>query len=358
MRLLLRADASHQIGTGHVMRCLALAQAWQDIGGHATLSTAENAPGIRDLLEAEGVDVVRLSTQPGADDDAVQTAETALRLGADWVVADGYRFGSRYQEILKRMGCRLLFIDDYGHAGHYSADVVLNQNLHASEHLYADREPYTRLLIGRPFLLLRREFLEWKGWERQISGAARRVMVTLGGSDPHNTTSRVIDALEQIDVEGLEVVVVVGASNRHRDGLLAERRGSRLRIEFRDNVARMSELMAWADVAVSAGGSTCWEMAFMGLPAVAIVLAENQRSIVCSLAESGAVVNAGWHSALSRDSLAALLTGLVREREARHRMSQRGRGLVDGLGAKRVAELLRLGPSTTKRGDGDCASSS
>ena len=115
--LVIRADADSRMGTGHVMRCLALAQAWQDAGGRALFLMAAVPPALKTRLESEDMEVAPLQATPGSPEDAGETAALARSCGADWVVADGYHFGADYQRLLKDSGLRLLCIDDYGHAG-------------------------------------------------------------------------------------------------------------------------------------------------------------------------------------------------------------------------------------------------
>ena len=266
--LVIRADADSRLGTGHVMRCLALAQAWQDAGGRALFLMAPAPPALKTRLLSEGMEVLALEHGSGSPEDARETAQLARSRGADWVVVDGYHFGADYQRLIKDSGLRLLCIDDYGHAAHYSADLVLNQNINATEELYPSREANTRLLLGTRYVLLRREFWPWRGWRREIPAVARKVLVTLGGGDPDNVTLKVIQALAQVEIEGLEAVVVVGAANPHLQELQAVVKDLPFPIRLESNVTNMPELMAWADVAITAGGSTCWESAFMGLPAL------------------------------------------------------------------------------------------
>ena len=110
-------------------------------------------------------------------------------------MVDGYQFNADYQRALKAAGFRVLFLDDYGHATHYSADLVLNQNAYANEKMYAARESYTRLLLGTDYCLLRREFSSWRGWKREIAPIGTKILVTMGGSDPENFTTDVVEAL-------------------------------------------------------------------------------------------------------------------------------------------------------------------
>lgn len=338
--LLIRADASAHIGTGHMMRCLALAQAWQDAGGHAIFAMAMQAPAPETRLGEEGMETVHLATQPGSADDAGQTVDLARRAGALTVVVDGYHFDAEYQRIIKDAGLRLLFIDDYGHADYYWADLVLNQNIHAHAGLYANRASYTQLLLGTRYVLLRREFLKWREWEREIPDVARKVLVTLGGGDPDNVTLKVIHALQQAQIDGLEAVVVVGGNNPHHEALKSAVRDSQVPIRLKSNVANMPELIAWSDVAISAGGSTCWELAFMGLPNLVLVLAENQRPIAEGLDDAKVAINLGWHTSVSTSEITQAMVQLSKDSVTRSDMAQHGRELVNGGGSSRVITAM------------------
>src|SRR5579864_7920496 len=119
--LLIRADASVAMGTGHVMRCLALAQAWQDSGGRAVFAIADATPSVRQRLQNEGVEVENITAEAGTPLDATETSDLARRHGSFWVVADGYQFDAEYQSTVKATGLRLLFVDDDGRAKRYSA---------------------------------------------------------------------------------------------------------------------------------------------------------------------------------------------------------------------------------------------
>lgn len=337
MNLLIRADAAIKIGSGHVMRCLALAQVWQDTQGQPLFIMANYAPALEERLKSEGMEVVHLTTEPGSLADAKETAVLAHQFNASWVVVDGYHFGSEYQKTIKNSGLSLLFIDDYGQAEHYYADFILNQNISADEQLYQHREPYTQLLLGTRYALLRREFWQWQRWHRTIPPVAAKVLVTLGGADPDNITLKVIQSLQQfVEVEKLEAVVVVGGSNPHYKTLAMAVQDSRFPIRLERNVTNMPELMAWADVAISAGGSTCWELAFMGLPSIVLVLAENQKAIAAELARQGIIINLGWHQDVTREQIGLALQELLRQPTKSETMSKKGKKLVDGNGARRV----------------------
>jgi UDP-2,4-diacetamido-2,4,6-trideoxy-beta-L-altropyranose hydrolase len=254
---------------------------------------------------------------------------------------DGYHFDANYQQAIKQANLRLLFIDDYGHASHYYADLVLNQNIYAGESLYANREPYTRLLLGTSYALLRREFWKWRGWRREIPEIARKVLVTLGGGDPDNVTLKVIQALQQVEIHGLEAIIVIGGSNPHQETLKTQIANAHCPIQLERNVTDMPALMAWADVAISAGGSTCWELAFMGLPSLILVLAENQQKAVAVLSQQGIMINLGAGTSSEPCYIRQVTAELLPAPHTRHAMMQKSQGIVDGMGAKRTASYLQ-----------------
>jgi UDP-2,4-diacetamido-2,4,6-trideoxy-beta-L-altropyranose hydrolase len=343
MNLLFRADASVQIGTGHVMRCLALAQAWQDAGGRAVFAMAQTTPSIQTRLASEGCEELSISVDPGTSVDASEAIALAREHHCDWIVVDGYQFDADYQRALKAAGCKVLFVDDFGHATHYSADVVLNQNVSASAELYFSREPETQLLLGPRYCLLRREFSAWRDWKREVPPVGRQVLVMMGGSDPENLTARVIGALALVKVEGLEATVVVGGSNPHSDMLQACAAQSGLKITVRTNVSNVAEFMAAADVAVSAAGSTCWELCVTRLPALLIDVADNQTALATELDRRECAIHIGTKTA-SAEKIAKELTRLLASHELRQALAQRSRRLVDGNGAGRVVSALRGTP--------------
>lgn len=326
------------------MRCLALAQAWQDVGGHSTFVMATESANLESRLKSEGTDVIHLSSQPGTGDDSTESSGLARRMSAQWVVVDGYHFGAEYQQIIKDSGLRLLLIDDNGHADHYYADIILNQNIHAHKGLYVNRQPSTHLLLGTKYVLLRREFLKWRGWKRDFPQIARKILVTLGGADTSNVTLKVLQAIQKIDIPDLEVKIIVGPSNPHLQELQSVVFHPPLAISILQNVADISDLMAWSDVAVSGAGSTCWELAFMGLPSLILILAQNQQAIAQEMANEGAAVNCGWYHQFSRDQFLHHLQDLITNKANRLRMTHREKPLVDGLGPERIlGQMVAMG---------------
>lgn len=336
--LLVRADASEAIGIGHVMRCLALTKAWQATGGRVCYLMAESIPALEERLAREGVTITKISAARGSVSDAEQTVAEAHRLSAAWVVADGYRFEPDYIRKLKAVGPRVLFLDDDGRFDFYAADVVLNQNISANSAMYDKREPYTSLLLGSEYALLRPEFLvELRN--REYPAAARKVLVTMGGSDSENLTRKVLLGLLRLE-PNIEVRIVTGSGNPWHEELqiLADRRTG---FQLESSPANMAPLMRWADIAISGAGSTCWELAYLGLPAIVIALSRDQREIASALAQNQVAVSLGWHANLTEEQISDTLDGLLDDQSQRRAMSERGLKLVDGRGAERVVAFLQ-----------------
>ena len=257
-----------------------------------------------------------------------------------WVVLDGYHLDEAYQFAVQESGHRILLIDDMAHLSRYHADILLNQNLSRGPESY-QTDSETRFLMGHRYVLLRDEFLNWESGERQHPVVARNILVTLGGADPDNVTLTVIEALKRKAFSGLSVKVLIGASNPHRGSLEQSVLAVPFDCRLLETTERMPELMAWADMAVSGGGTTCWEMAFMGLPNLVVVLAENQTAVTDILRRVGCSEILEGQVGIRDLSLA--LDALIHAPERRKQMALRGRELIDGLGGRRVAEEILFG---------------
>jgi len=343
--LIFRADADASIGSGHVMRCLALAQALIDKGGRVTFLMAPGAPAIEKRLRDEGAEFVSITSRPGTVEDASEVSTYASRQNARWVVLDGYHIRTGYQRVLKEKGLSLLVIDDCGQTDNGYADILLNQNITAQEGLYSGRKPGARLLLGLKYVLFRREFLGWKDWRPVIPEVARRILVTFGGSDPGNVTCKVLEALASVSIEGMEISVVIGPQNLHSDSIRSIAASSPHIVWIVSEPEDMPSLMAWADLAIASGGSTCWELGFMGVPSLLTSLAENQDMNVRVLHEAGRAEEFTARNCDAQD-LTERISDLIRSRALREGLSRRAREDLDGKGAFRV--LTALGESSIR----------
>lgn len=336
----IRVDANREIGVGHWMRCLALGQAWADAGGRVRFIGAWEGPTLERRLRSEGFEVHRLPRRypgPGESNDVRGALADALEA---FLVLDGYGFDPEYHRKVSAGGRRLLVIDDNAHLPRYNVDVLLNQNVHAASlHYVTPRN--TRRLLGPRYVLLRREFRRRRTARRGIPKTARRILVTLGGGDPHNVTERVMEALARSDRQDLDITVVVRPDNPHLPTLREAADRSPHPTDIVVDPPDMASIMAEAHLAVTGGGTTIWELAHLSIPSLAVVLAENQVGAVDALNGKGVLRRLGWHADLRPDDIGHAIEMLARDAKTRETMSRRGRALVDGRGTERVIKALR-----------------
>ena len=344
--LVVRADASPDIGGGHLMRCLALASEWGARGGKALfISRCENQ-SLRDRIAAAGAEIASVDTphpHPGDLEITQSTIERVVNAGKPcdrtWLVLDGYHFDPDYQVAVRCNGCSTMVIDDTAHLPFYTADIIFNQNINADQLEYHCPQR-TKLLLGPDYCLLRPEFLAWRAWQRDVPPKAARILVTLGAGNPHNVTSDVLSALMNLNDTSLKVKVVVGPLATHIESLKDQVASTNSEIELLTDVTNMPSLMAWADIAVAAAGSTCWEFAFLGLPAILVIVAENQRKIAQGLDQAGIAVNLGAPRAMTHGDLQRALIDLIDRPDKRAEMTRSGRKMVDGFGVDRVISRM------------------
>lgn len=341
--LWVRADADAAQGTGHVLRTLALAHAWRERGGRVRYLIHRPAATLRRRLDLVGAAITEIE-KPYPDEADLKTVRALLGelkreyASPPWVILDGYHFGADYQRALKHSGCRLLVIDDNAHLPCYHADIVVNHGIHGPKTEYGDGGD-AWFLLGTRYALLRREFAVWRGFVRRIPQTAKKILVTLGGADAGNATVKVLEALSLLGDLALQARVLAGPLNPHLGEL--RRVASVLpNVELHSDVADPAPLMAWADIAISAAGTTALELAFMQVPTLLLVVAENQAPVAEGIAAFGAARSLGRADELSVGAIAEAVRQLMHDSWRRRRMADRGKMLVDGQGPTRVLAAM------------------
>lgn len=332
--LLIRADANASIGTGHVMRCLALAEAWQDAGGTASFLCAELPDALQSRITGNGISLSRFNAIPGSSEDAAATVAQALQLDVSWTVVDGDRFRSDFLDHVHSAGICVLLIDDFADREAFAVDLIVNPNLGVDLELYHDRGSHVQVLVGARYVLLRREFRVAR--QRRTDRKGNKVLVTLGGSDPEDLTTRIVTAL--VPCVDLQLTVLAGAGCSNAKALQRLRAPNIRVIVDSQNIA---DLMAESDLAVIAAGGTLWELLSMGCVVLSYARNAVQKRVVQSLAKDGVVVDMGETVDFSAASLVSEGRRLADSHALREQMAARGRRLVDGLGALRIVEAMR-----------------
>ena len=320
------------------MRCLALAQALQSSGDDVHLAACCLPEALEARVAENGLRVSRLEAPIGSDEDASKTIDLAKQLRSEVIVADGYSFKQSFQRALKAVKRCFCFIDDGANLDGYSADILVNPNLYATEEMYADRE-VDKLLVGRKYAMLRREF--WEQRDKPAGLRTRHVLITMGGSDPDNVTGKVIRSVKGSKLENIEIRAIAGAGNPYWETLQVQASRPGHTVELLQNVADMRAQFDWADICISAAGNTALELACVGLASLYIVLVDNQEPVARAIRKHGFGRVLGWHEDLGEETIRAAVRDLLASTEERDRMGRWGRELVDGQGALRVASALR-----------------
>lgn len=342
MRIVVRADASRVLGVGHVMRCLTLVEA---LDAKAWFICSQTDGHIGDLIAARGHQVHLLADAMPAAEDAAHTAAFAAQYKASLVLVDHYKLNATWE---REMPCSVMVIDDLADRPHACA-VLLDQNLGRDLADYAGLvAPECVCLIGPRYALLRPEFqavraqsLQARAQKTPLDGSGRaHVLITMGGTDAPNATGWVLEALHQMPeiCETVRISVVLGPTAPHQQAVRSALETLDCPSTLLIGTDRMASLMAEADLAIGAAGSTSWERCTVGLATITVVIAENQRPIAHALSAAGAATDVALHDTAG---LSQTLTDLLRTPAVRHRMSAAAAQICDGAGAARVGETLR-----------------
>jgi len=339
----IRADAAPEIGTGHVMRCLRLAAVLRANGGKVRFVCRELTGSLRDRIEAEGCEVIMLPPSAiwpdeGADAKAVQAQLAGT--GCDWLIVDHYTLGAGWERSMRAAARRIMVIDDLCRP--HDCDVLLDQNFHAApDNRYDGKLPAGAItLLGPRYALLADEFAPIVPPSLR-DGQVRRILVSLGGVDQVDATSVVLDALDMAGRHGAAIDVVIGAAHPRRDQIVARcaaMADTICHIETRE----MAALITAADIAIGAGGTSTWERCALGLPTLALCVAENQRNLIAHASRAGLIYAVDGDNP-SADKLARHIQALMENSGLRALISSAGTALVDGRGAARVAAALSGG---------------
>ena len=362
MRVIIRADASLVIGSGHVMRCLTLAEVLRTAGHTVAFICRVHDGHLSAVIAQAGFEVLML-TKPVASAFA-QNTDTPYAHSAwlgvseakdfadcqpiladqqpDWLIIDHYAIGKPWQQNARQAlpYAKILVIDDLADRAH-DCDVLLDQNFGRQIGDYQNLVPSNcRLLLGTRYALLRDEFRQWR--EKSLSRRKHRtkantILVNLGGVDQDNITLKILQCLNDCmdHSKALNVTVVMGKTAPHSASVQAFAKTAAFDCQVIINAHNMAELMAQADIAIGAAGSTTWERCCLGLPSVLLVLADNQRHIAAALQQARVVAVCAREQLA--DDLPDALAQVLNDYAA---LSRRAAALVDGRGATRVVNAI------------------
>jgi len=360
MNILFRTDASVEIGSGHVMRCLTLADSLRDRGAKCEFVCSEIKGNLIDLIESNGYQTYKIAPFGEERDkgvannteahfswgsDAKKTIE-AIRLGAfyDWLVIDHYALDANWEILVQGISNKLMVIDDLANRPH-SCSLLVDQN-YEDEDRYLDLLPANCItLLGPKYALLRPEYAAARDIKNEVKVNITRVLIYFGGSDLSNMTEKCLLALTADGLVHLSVDIVVGASYSHYESLLSmsARRGG---VRIYKSLPHLADLMVKADLAIGGGGVTSWERLCVGLPSLVVSQAQNQIPISKILHQSGMINLLSTKTDITVDNIRDAILDEMKTKKISKKMNEAMK-LCDGLGANRVIESMNLGNQNT-----------
>ncbi len=343
--LAIRADASHQGGTGHIMRTLAIAQEWISRGGNCTYICATLPESIHQRLESENCSIEML------ENTSVTTEETSAileDLKPRWLLIDGYSFTPAYQESLKLPSrTKLAVVSDYGCEDFHDPDIVIHSNIEAVAD-YTDAPNSTTILAGSNYILLRKEILNTQ--ITPTTPTAKNLLMTMGGSDPQEASFYVCqEILKHSDNQNLNIKVILGAAYP-ATGKMHSINASN--IELISSPPSMGDLYQWADTAISSPSTTALELAYCGLSIGLIITADNQKNILSAMLDKNLALQLS--DARGEEYLFTNLTDLLNS-DQRLNISNNSSKIIDGKGTKRICEEMKLPGISLRLGTQDDA---
>jgi UDP-2,4-diacetamido-2,4,6-trideoxy-beta-L-altropyranose hydrolase len=343
MRVVIRADASPKMGSGHIMRCLALAGALRKRGALVSFVCSSLPDNLKNLIGEHDFYVAEiqgelLDSAAGRTKDAERTVAAIDGEQVDWIIVDHYELNSEW-ELTAQNHCRhIAVIDDLANRQHY-CDLLVDSNMIDEQATrYRGRVPaHCTMLLGPKFLLLREEFQDGESFLR-MRDQVQNTLVMFGGYDVLDLTSRVVEMLRRVSPDPGEVHVVVGRHNPWRERVMEL--CCTAGYEMHTQTDSIADLMRNADIAISACGLSAYELIALGVPSLLIAVTPIQEQVACTLSASRMADVLSLGATLDYLQFAAAWEQLASSRVSRSLMSEAAKGLIDGRGAARVAATM------------------
>ena len=335
--LVIRVDAGPQIGMGHYVRCLALAQHWCFQGGRVFILT-----NIADKRIGEMPGVIFQKTAERAA-NAGQLIEIIREKDASWVLIDGHNFDPAFLEKVGKTEARVLFLDDDATLKKYPVDILLNQNIFATSAMYKGKTQ-ARLLLGNYYALLRPKFLNKSTWSRKHPSVATKLLVTFGGADPLHLSQNFLEIYSQLAPEDIlrkmSIRLIVGQMNSNFQ-VIKDLSKKLPNCRVLRGVTNMQDHMRWSDIALSSGGSTVWELSFYETPMLLMPVSVPEEKIGEHMVASKAAIMIKTSKKVNFQNVFIKLSAMIKDKKHRSSLGIKAGALVDGNGALRVIHAMQ-----------------
>lgn len=363
MEIVIRTDSSVQIGTGHVMRCLTLADELrsEETGVNVSFISYKLEGDIHSIIERYGFNLYPLSKIPNEHKETigdqchldwfhrqweVDLSETNRIIEqdigkVDLLIVDHYGLDYRWEKGVFKNTKNLMVIDDLANRKH-NCNILLDQNYYNNmEKRYKDLVPsQCKLLLGPNYSLIRPEFRGTRKSLRQRNGVVKNILIFFGGSDPTNETLKTIKAIEKLNRIDIHVNVVVGQANPFKKEIeeLCKRFPN---ISYHCQINNISELMASADLAIGAGGSATWERCYLGVPTLTTIVADNQQEVTTALDSKGVIWNLGWYNKIGVNELSQSILNAINNPSKLKEMEKKSFHIMGNLTEKNELNVIK-----------------
>ena len=327
MRIGFRVDASREIGIGHLIRCLALSEELKKRGHKCYILSEINNEITTNKIKEFQVEFYQIN---GLEDLITFSKEKSI----DWIITDCYNLTSDYIKKLKE-NFKVLSIDDNAIINYYS-DLVVNQNIGAEKVSYSS-ENYTKFLLGTQYVMLRDALL--KRDEKKEKDKVEKILITLGGADKDNFTFKILKTIKTIN-ENIEVIAIIGPFNTFYKTFEEYIKDTNSNIKLIKSPDNMADFYFESDIAISAGGTSCYELAYYGIPNLIITIAKNQLNIAKELEDQGISIYIGDKKDVESEKIKEKIKELINNHSLRKNMGLNGRKIVDGQGKKRIIDVM------------------
>lgn len=337
--LYIRADGNQIIGSGHIMRCLSIAKALRTIGEDSIFITADNYP--EGLIRKHGFTNICLDSDwANLEKESLQLDNLILTGNIKKLLIDSYYITPKYVDNIHNK-TKIAYLDDLENFS-YAVDLLINYSISAEEDKYKHKYPFTKFLLGTDFIPLREQF---QGIRHIYRNKVKDILITTGGSDSFNVTGKLIQGLRaNSQFNEINLHIIIGAFNVHKEEIL-KLSNIHKNICIYQNIDDMAALMSRCDMAISAGGTTLYELCACTVPIVAFTFADNQINGTKALGRHGLLYYAGD----IRINLDSCILGIIQKVQEmaqnsyeRKYMMEKMRCKVDGYGAKRIANEILI----------------
>ena len=349
MKVIFRVDASLQIGSGHVMRCLTLAEVLRENGAKVKFICREHGGNLIKKIKEKNFQVIELEVSNNTDgklkhaswlgstqqQDALDCIEILKLEKTEWIIIDHYAIDKQWQNLVRSYCKNLMVIDDLADRKHL-CDILLDQTYGRDKREYESLVPKScKMLLGSQYALLRPEFAKWRPYslDRRSKPEFKHLLINMGGVDVDNVTGQVLDELKPCNLPSdINITVVMGGAAPHVESVIIKASALPCKTEVKINVDNMAEIMANSDISIGASGATTWERCCLGLPTIQIITAYNQGLIANNLDRA---------SIVKLSAVSSLSTLLETRQHWMSGVSVNASKICDGTGATIVASYLQ-----------------